>query len=305
MTAASACFLLSAIDWQTGEDDMFVISGVTGHTGAVVASTLLAGGHQVRVIVRDAKKGEPWQQRGAEVAVAQLGNVEQLTRALDGASGVYALVPPDYGADDILAAQAQVTDSWRQAITRAKPRHVVLLSSVGAHLPGPTGPIRTVHRAEAELGATAVPLTALRAAYFMENWASLVAPMKGDGVLPSMLTPGRAVEMVATEDIGRVAAEALAKGPGAAGIIELTGPRPYTPEDVAAEFGKALGRKLTLVPVPQEAIEPALTQSGIKPKMAALFREMTVSFNEGYIVAATPPVRGRVGLDVVAKKLVG
>jgi NAD(P)H dehydrogenase (quinone) len=284
---------------------MFVISGVTGHTGAVVASTLLAGGHQVRVIVRDAKKGEPWQQRGAEVAVAELANVEQLTRALAGASGVYALVPPAYEADELLAAQVPVIDAWQKAISRAKPKHVVLLSSVGAHLDGPTGPIRSLHRTEAELRATGVPLTAVRAAYFMENWAAVLAPMKGDGVLPSTLTPGRAVEMVATEDIGRVAAEALLKGPGAGAVIELTGPRPYTPEEVTAEFGRALGRKLTLLPVPDEAIELALGQAGMKPKVAALMHEMIAGVNRGYVVAATAPTRGRIGLDAVAKKLVG
>jgi uncharacterized protein YbjT (DUF2867 family) len=284
---------------------MFVISGATGNTGSVVAATLLAGGHEVRVIVRDAQKGADWKKRGAEVVVAALTDVDQLTAALSGATGVYALVPPDYGADDMLAAQVPVVDAWRQAISRAKPRHVVLLSSVGAQLPGPTGPIRTLHRAEKELAATGVPLTALRASYFMENWANLLAPMRGDGVLPSTLTPGRALPMVATEDIGRVAAEALAAGPSTAGVIELAGPRDYTPEETAAEFGRVLGRKLAVVPVPDEAIEPALTQSGVKPKAAALFREMIGGLNRGEIKAGGTLTRGRVGLDAVARKLAG
>src|SRR5260370_37762196 len=87
------------------EELMFVISGVSGHTGAAAASTLLSQGKQVRVIVRDAHKGEPWRQRGAEVAVANLADATALTAALRGAEGVYALIPPDYGADDILKAQ--------------------------------------------------------------------------------------------------------------------------------------------------------------------------------------------------------
>src|SRR6266508_5028059 len=140
MSPRAPSWLVSTVG-QTGEDDMFVISGVTGNTGSVVAATLLAGGHEVRVIVRDATKGADWKKRGAEVAVATLTDVEQLTAALTGAIGVYALVPPDYGADDMLAAQVPVVDAWRHAISRTNPRHVVLLSSVGAHLSGPTGPI--------------------------------------------------------------------------------------------------------------------------------------------------------------------
>lgn len=38
---------------------MFVISGVSGNTGSIVADALLEQGKKVRVIVRDAKKGEP------------------------------------------------------------------------------------------------------------------------------------------------------------------------------------------------------------------------------------------------------
>jgi hypothetical protein len=41
----------------TKELPMFVVTGVTGNTGSVVASTLLAAGKPVRVVVRDAKKG--------------------------------------------------------------------------------------------------------------------------------------------------------------------------------------------------------------------------------------------------------
>ena len=39
---------------------MFAIAGVSGNTGAVVADTLLNAGAPVRVIVRDAAKGERW-----------------------------------------------------------------------------------------------------------------------------------------------------------------------------------------------------------------------------------------------------
>lgn len=284
---------------------MFVISGASGNTGTVVASTLLAQGKPVRVIVRDAKKGEVWKQRGAEVAIAELNDTAALTAALRGADGVYLLLPPNHHAEDLLAEQAKIVASWAAALTAARPKHVVVLSSVGAELPAGTGPIVSGHRIEAALAPLGIPFTALRAAYFMENWGAVVHPVKADGVLPSTLTPGRAGHMVATADIGRVAAEALVAGPAAGRVIELAGPRDYTPEDVAAAFGRVLGRTINLVPVPDAAIEPALLQAGFKPKVAALFREMIGAFNGGRLKFAGTPRRGTVEIDEVIRNLVG
>ncbi|HXU70847.1 MAG TPA: NmrA family NAD(P)-binding protein [Polyangia bacterium] len=284
---------------------MYVIAGATGHTGSVVASTLLAQGHKVRVIVRDEKKGAAWKDKGAEVALARLENAAELTAALRGADGVYALVPPDFAADDPLAAQTGVAEAWGKAVAAAKPRHVVYLSSIGAELDGGNGPILVAHRAEERLRATGVKVTALRAAYFMENWGGVVHPVRSDGVLPSMITPGRAVPMVATADIGRVAAELLVAGERAPALVELAGPREYSPEDVAAAFAGALDRKVDVVPVPAEGIEPALAQAGFKPKLAALFREMNGAFNAGKLHWSGTPRRGTVAIDEVVRQLVG
>ena len=284
---------------------MFVIAGASGHTGSVVASTLLAAGKKVRVIVRDENKGAVWKAQGAEVAVAELDDAAALGKALAGADGVYALVPPAYGADDLLAAQVPITGAWAQAVAAARPRHVVLLSSIGADLPSGNGPIASLYRAEAKLRATGVKLTKLRAAFFMENWGGMAAPAKSDGVLPSMLTLGRSASMVATADIGRVAAEALLEGERAPDLIELAGPRDYTPEEVATAFGAVLGRPVKALAVPPPAMEPALQQAGFKPKMAALFAEMNVALNDGKLRWTGTPRRGRVGVDEVVRAIVG
>src|SRR3954468_5695495 len=111
---------------------MYVIAGVSGNTGSIVASTLLDQGKKVRVIVRDAKKGEPWKARGAEVAVATVDDEAALTKALEGATGAYLLSPPDLGAKDFIAERRKTVDTLARAITSSKVQHVVFLSSVGA-----------------------------------------------------------------------------------------------------------------------------------------------------------------------------
>ena len=48
------------LDVYKRQQKMFVVLGATGHTGAVVAETLLARKQSVRVVVRSADKGAAW-----------------------------------------------------------------------------------------------------------------------------------------------------------------------------------------------------------------------------------------------------
>jgi uncharacterized protein YbjT (DUF2867 family) len=98
------------------EDAMFAVAGVSGHTGKVVAETLLAQHKTVRVIVRDAAKGEEWKKRGAEVAVADLEDADALAKALRGASGAYLLLPPMMSSTNVRADSARKVAAVAKAV---------------------------------------------------------------------------------------------------------------------------------------------------------------------------------------------
>jgi len=262
---------------------MYVVTGVSGHTGSAAAETLLARGKPVRVVVRDPAKGAPWKKRGAEVAVANLSDASALARALAGADGAYVLIPPQYAAEDLIAAQKPVADALAAAIRQSGVPHVVFLSSIGAQHATGTGPIRSLHYGEDVIGRAAKNVTILRAAYFFENAVPVLGEAKAHGVLPSFLTPGRAVPMVATQDIGRAAAEALLDPPKGRRVIELSGPRDFTPEDVAAAVGRVLGREVRVQGVPLEAVIPAMAAAGLTAGAAALMQEMYGGVNDGRI----------------------
>ena len=85
-----------------------VVAGVSGNTGKIVAESLLQQKRAVKVVVRDPAKGEPWKAKGAEVAVADLGDAAALGRALKGADGAYLLIPPTFAAPDFAAYQDRV-----------------------------------------------------------------------------------------------------------------------------------------------------------------------------------------------------
>jgi uncharacterized protein YbjT (DUF2867 family) len=285
---------------------MFVVAGVTGNTGSVVADALLSAGEKVRVLVRDERKGEAWRARGAEVAVGALDDAAFLEGALKGARGAYLLLPPTPSSPDALASQRALVDVLLRAVPASGVKHVVMLSSVAAQHPEGTGPIRSAYDSEQRLGALATPFTFVRAAFFLENFAPSVGAVKGDGVLPSFTNPDTRLAMVSTRDIGETAAEALRAGPAKAGrIIELAGPRDHTPAEVAAAFGRKLGRPVRAVAIPNEAAAATLQQFGVGASTASLLAELYRGVDRGLIDYEGTPRRGRITIDEFAATLLG
>jgi len=282
---------------------MYVIAGVSGNTGSAAADTLLAQGESVRVVVRDAAKGEPWRARGAEVAVADLVDTDALTGALRGARGVYLLVPPRMASPRPIEEDRVLIGSLVRAVGAAKVPHAVLLSSIGAQHPAGTGPIQRLHAFEHEL-AQVTSTTAVRAAYFLENWGSALG-MLDQGVLPSFLPTAAAIPMVATRDIGRTAALALVEGGRGRQTIELSGPRDYAPDDIAAALTSTTGKAIRAQQLPLDAVVPTFTSFGVSAAVAELFREMYAAIASG-LVAAAPgrAVRGTVTAEEVLRPLV-
>ena len=91
----------------------------------------------------------------------------------------------------------------------ARPARVVYLSTIGAQ--ASQSNLLTQHTIiEPTLSELPMPITFLRPAWFMENSSWDVAPAREQGVIPSFLQPlDKPVPMVATADIGKVAAALL------------------------------------------------------------------------------------------------
>ena len=79
---------------------MYVVFGANGHTGSVVADTLIEHGNRVRAVARDPTKLEALRAKGAEVVAADVLDVASVANALRGAEGAYLLIPPDNASTD-------------------------------------------------------------------------------------------------------------------------------------------------------------------------------------------------------------
>lgn len=285
---------------------MFVVVGATGNTGGSVVETLLSQKQAVRVLVRSAEKGAGWKAKGAEVAVASLDDVLALTKAFEGARGVYLMVPPNYGATAWLSDQQARMDRAAEAVNRSGVHHVVYLSSIGGQLPSGTGPIRAVHYGEGKLEGAVRHLTILRPPYFMENWAPAIGAAKGQGVLPTFIAPQVKIPMISTKDIGRIGAEQLLAGGQGRKIVEMAGPEEYSPAQVAEVLGHLLSKAVTVQHAPLSTVVPTFKSFGFSDEAAQLFEEMYTSFSTGAVGYETPDklVRGTITLSEALRGMV-
>jgi uncharacterized protein YbjT (DUF2867 family) len=288
---------------------MYVIAGVSGNTGSVAADTLLAAHKPVRVIVRDAAKGEPWKARGAEVAIASFEDRAALARALAGATGAYLLLPPNsWGETDIAGNRARLSAAILGAVADARPGHVVLLSSIGANHPSGTGPIQYIHPIEQGLRETGVPSTFLRAGFFVENWAGMAQGAIDSGTLYYGMRSDARLPQVATPDIGRTAAKLLLDGAPAGGvrIVQLAGPEDLTLQETAEALGRIAGKPINAVTVPREATVGALRGLGASQQIAEMYADLAIAFNDGRLAWEDhETVRGTITVEQRLRQLLG
>ena len=282
---------------------MYVIVGITGQIGGVVGRALLGARQPVRAVVRDAGKGREWAGHGCEVALANIEDAASLTAAFRGAEAAFVMVPSNFDPLPGFPEAQAIGMALKSALEAALPGRVVYLSTIGAR--ASQSNLLTQHGIiEKAISTVGVPLTVLRPAWFMENCSWDVAPARD--VIPSFLQPlDKPIPMVATADIGRVAAEILQEQWSGHRVVELEGPKRVTPNEVSSTFAELLGSPVRMEVVPRESWEPLFKSQGMKNPMPRI--RMLDGFNEGWIEFERGEAgsrKGSVTLESVLKVLI-
>jgi uncharacterized protein YbjT (DUF2867 family) len=283
---------------------MFAVTGITGNVGGEVARNLLAAGQPVRAVVREIGKGETWTKLGCDLVEADINDASALTTAFKGVDGIFVLVPANFDPlPDFREARA-IAATLRSAIEAARPGRVVYLSTIGAQ--AIRSNLLTQHSIiEQALGESSIPISFLRPGWFMENSIWDVAPAR-NGMISSFLQPlNKPVPMVATGDIGRVAAELIQTTWNGRRVVELEGPHRVTPKEIAATFAELLGRPVKTEAVPRETWESLFKSQGMKNPLPRI--QMLDGFNEGWIEfqsGESGSRKGKIELRTVLQRLI-
>jgi NAD(P)H dehydrogenase (quinone) len=286
---------------------MYAIMGITGRVGGLAAEQLLKQGKQVRAILRNPEKAQKWQQRGAEVAIADYGDSKALAQAFSGTEGVFIMIPPDFAPAPGFVDTHERMRVLKEALLSSHPQKIVCLSSIGAEQDHGIGLIEHSHILEQSLGSLPIPTAFLRAAWFMDNCEWDVADAK-KGKLISYLQPlDHAIPMVSTEDIGKTVARVLTETWSGQRFIEIAGPRKTSPLDIAQTFGSILNKKVEAEAVPREQWVKTFVAQGTPEDRTAPRVGMIDAFNTEWIHFGNPgteKVVGTVELKAVLERLI-
>ncbi|MEU3999912.1 NAD(P)H-binding protein [Streptomyces fungicidicus] len=254
------------------ESHTILVTGATGTVGRQVVAELLARGHAVRALTRDAAAAVfP---AGVEVFQGDLTEPESLAPALEGVTGLHLIT---FGGARF--APLETGPRILELARAAGVRRVTVLHGGGPSL------LEDAVRAD-----DGVDWTVLMPVEFMGNaleWADGVAA--SDEVREPFV--GRLSAMVHEGDIGAVAAVALTEDGHAGQEYLITGPELLTVGDKVTAIAAARGRDITLVELTRE--------QAVAQWRAAGHPEDVIGFLlEAY--GNTPEV-GRTVLDTVEK----
>lgn len=264
---------------------MYVITGATGHTGSVIAHTLLKAGKSVTVVGRSADKLEELKKAGARVAIGNLEDAAFLTTVFKGAKAVYALIPPNFATDQFRAYQNRVADALVLALKASPVTHVVTLSSFGAHLPAGAGVVQGLHDMEQKFKAlTGTNVLHLRAGFFFENFYGSIGLLKQAGIFGGFPIEGNIpMSFVHTRDIAEKAANhLLALDFTGQGHDYVAGDRNYTLNEVSGIIGAAIGKPgLSWTRFPDADAYQGMVGMGLPADLAKNYVEFCNRANEG------------------------
>jgi uncharacterized protein YbjT (DUF2867 family) len=266
---------------------LILVIGGRSKIGAALIGELLARGQQVRALIRPAERtdGLP---AGAEVVTGDLGDEGSLVTAMGGIEKLFLLSSPHPDAI-----------RWhRNAIDAARRTEVQLLvrsSILGADRDPDAEFIRAHTDSDRYLEDSGLPYVIVRPNLFLQNIPESTIPsIDASGTF--YIDAGQArISMVDTRDVAAVAAVALIEPGHAGACYDVTGPKALSYADVAGKLTAALGRPISYIDAPDDAVRQALLGAGLNEWFAGalvgLYQDYRRSGTDGYAAQVTDTVQ--------------
>jgi uncharacterized protein YbjT (DUF2867 family) len=235
-----------------------IVTGATGKTGSVVATELLKAGYPVRALVhREDARSARLKSLGAEIAVADMTDVERIADSLQDSQGAYYCPPID-------PFMIQGAVAFAIAARDARLEHIVGLTQWLASPSHPSLMTRQSWLVDRLFSMTpGVAHTIINPGFFADNYLVTIGLAAHLGMFPWMFGNSRNAPP-SNEDIARVAVAVLMNPARHAGkSYRPTGPELLGAEDMANAIGRAIGRTVRVVPTPTWLFMKAARMAGI------------------------------------------
>jgi uncharacterized protein YbjT (DUF2867 family) len=237
-----------------------VVTGSTGKQGGAVARGLLERGHKVRAVTRDPNSSQAklLASAGATLVAASLEDTSAITKALEGATSLFAMTTPSGGTQaerrqGILAADA----------AKAAGVHLVFTSVGNANRETGIPHFDSKYEVEKHIAKIGVRATILAPVAFIEN-IYFVKEQLAKGIYASALPPTRVLAQVAVVDIGAVAVRVLENAGRFTGKRFDLASDELTGNDALAILSRVTGHPFSYFQVPLDVVRQRMGEDAVK-----------------------------------------
>ena len=279
-----------------------LVTGGTGVIGAGVIPELLARGHEVRVLSRnadeDARRWKDVEPVAGDVSDAMsLRSAVATCEAIVHIAGIVTEHPPDATFDRI---NVQGTKNVVDEATRSGVRRFIYMSSLGADR-GSTDYHRSKREAEEIVRSAPLDWTIVRP-------GNVYGP--GDEVISTILKLIRVLPAVPVvdggeqpfqpmwfSDLGKVTAALIERTDVAGETLEVSGPEVTSVNDLLVRLGQITGRTPVRVPVPMPAAKLAAKVASFAADIPIDETKLTMLGENNVLPAGAGNVMERLGVE--------
>jgi NAD(P)H dehydrogenase (quinone) len=224
---------------------MILVTGASGYVGGAALRRLAAMGHPVAAMARHVGRAEHNVPAGVPVRIANYDDRSSLERAFEGITRLL-FVASDGDARDVMCHHANVVD----ATTASGVEHVTFTSIVDVDETSPFYFAPVYRYAERRLAECGVKWTILRCGLYSDfvltHW---LQPARSTGEISLPLAAAR-IAPVSRDNVAEAAARVVASRDHHGKIYELTGPRSYSFDEIAAAASRLFGIQIRYVSCP-------------------------------------------------------
>ena len=256
-------------------DDLFLITGATGKTGAHTVRLLRERGRRVRALVHALDgRAERLAEQGAEVVQGDLLDFPSVSAATVGVTAAYFTYP-------ITPGLIEATANFAQAASEAGAHAVVNMSQISGRREAKSNAARQHWIAERLLDRTALVTTHLRPTFFME-WLNGFWVRDGDqGIYRLPLADVRHAPIAAADQAKVIAAILQNPDPHDRQVYPLFGAEELDWYDIAAKIGDVLGIPVRYEPIEIPTFAAGLTAAGGSAHFVQHLSNVTQDYRDG------------------------
>jgi uncharacterized protein YbjT (DUF2867 family) len=289
-----------------------VLTGSLGHISKPLTKILIDKGHSVTVISSKQERQKEIESLGAKAAIGSMEDGAFLTKTFTGADIIYLMEA--FGAHkfidqnfNYLDAIDKVANNYKEAVQQSGVKHVVHLSSIGAHTDKGNGMLAFHYNAENILKELPqdVSIKFMRPVGFYYNMLAFIPTIKKQDAIIQNYGGDKREPWVSPLDIAAVIAEEMEK-PFSGRHIRYIASDEVSPNEAAKILGEAIGKPgLKWQEIPDEQILQGMLAAGMNADIAKGLVEMNAGRRNDVLYEdyyRNKPTLGKVKLADFAKE---